>query len=78
MKALITFIFPTVKAVCAVVGFMIGLGWGAYHAVDAIAKAQGAVIESKIIAVRNADYEHMNNRFNRVENKLDRILNEVK
>jgi hypothetical protein len=78
MKALIQFIFPTIKAILATVGFMIGLGWGAYHAVEVIAEAQGEVIEAKVMAVRNADFEHMNNRFNRVEDKLDKILKQVK
>ena len=78
MKQLIQFIFPTVKAILTVMGFMIGLGWGAYHAVEVIAKAQGEVIESKMMAVRNADFQHINGRFDRTDEKLDKIMELVK
>ena len=78
MKALLQFVFPTVKAVLTVVGFMLGLGWGAYHAVEVIAKAQGEVIEAKVIAVRNADFQHINGRFDRTDAKLDKIMEMVK
>ena len=77
MKALLQFIFPTVKAILTVVGFMLGLGWGAYHAVEVIAKAQGEVIEAKVIAVRNADFQHINGRFDRTEEKLDKIIDMI-
>jgi hypothetical protein len=78
MKALLQFIFPTVKAILTVVGFMLGLGWGAYHSVEVIAKAQGEVIEAKVIAVRNADFQHINGRFDRTDAKLDKIMEMVK
>lgn len=78
MKALITFIFPTVKAVLTIVGFLIGLGWVSYQAVEVIAKAQGDVIESKVMAVRNADFQHINGRFDRTDAKLDKIMELVK
>jgi hypothetical protein len=78
MKALLQFVFPTVKAILTVVGFMLGLGWGAYHSVEVIAKAQGEVIESKVMAVRNADFQHINGRFDRTDAKLDKILEMVK
>ena len=77
MKALLQFVFPTVKAVLTVVGFMLGLGWGAYHAVEVIAKAQGEVIESKVMAVRQADFQHINGRFDRTEEKLDKIIDMI-
>jgi len=78
MKALLQFVFPTVKAVLTVFGFMLGLGWGAYHAVEVIAKAQGEVIEAKVIAVRNADFQHINGRFDRTDAKLDKIMEMIK
>lgn len=78
MKAMIQFIFPTVKAVCTVVGFLIGIGWAAYGAVNLIAKAQGEIIESKVMAVRNADFQHINGRFDRTDAKLDKIMELVK
>ena len=78
MKALLQFVFPTVKAILTVIGFMLGLGWGAYHSVEVIAKAQGEVIEQKVMAVRNADFQHINGRFDRTDAKLDKILEMVK
>jgi hypothetical protein len=77
MKSLLQFIFPTVKAILTVVGFMLGLGWGAYHSVEVIAKAQGEVIEQKVMAVRNADFQHINGRFDRTDAKLDKIMEMV-
>lgn len=78
MKALLQFILPTIKAILTVVGFIIGIGWGAYHSVEVIAKAQGQVIEAKVMAVRNADFEHINGRFDRTDAKLDKIMELVK
>jgi hypothetical protein len=78
MKALLQFVFPTVKAILTVIGFMLGLGWGAYHSVEVIAKAQGEVIEQKVMAVRQADFQHINGRFDRTDAKLDKIMEMVK
>jgi hypothetical protein len=78
MKQLLQFIFPTVKAILTVIGFMLGLGWGAYHSVEVIARAEGQVIESKMMAVRNADFQHINGRFDRTDAKLDKIMEMVK
>lgn len=78
MKTIIQFIFPTVKAILTVVGFLIGMGWGAYHAVDMIAKAQGEEIEKRVMAVRNADFQHINGRFDRTDAKLDKIEELIK
>jgi hypothetical protein len=46
---------------------MIGIGWGAYGAVKTIAHAEAEVVEGKIMAVRNADFQHFNGRFDRLE-----------
>jgi hypothetical protein len=78
MKALLQFVFPTVKAILTVVGFVLGLGWSAYHSVEVIAKAQGEIIEQKVMAVRNIDFQHINGRFDRTDAKLDKIMEMVK
>lgn len=39
-----------------------------------IAKAEAQVIEEKMMAVRNADYQHFNSRFDRSDAKLDKVL----
>lgn len=50
----------------------------AYIAVDSWvmtkAKTQAHLIEDKMIAVRNADMQHLNGRFDRIETKIDKLL----
>ena len=67
MKSLIQFLIPTVKAVLTVVVFMIGLGWGSYQAVSKIAKAEASVVRDEIKVVRTLDMEHLNKRFDKLE-----------
>lgn len=74
MKDLLQFVFPTIKAILTVIGFMVGIGWGAYSSVQAISKAQGEIIEDKVMAVRNVDFQHINGRFDRTDAKLDKIM----
>lgn len=74
MKALLQFIFPTVKAVCGVIGLIVTITISAYMGINEIAKAQGEVIESKVMAVRNTDFQHINSRFDRTDDKLDKIM----
>jgi hypothetical protein len=59
--------FPVAKAVFAVCGFMITLGWGAYQAVSHIAKAEAKVVRDEIKVIRTLDMEHLNKRFDRLE-----------
>jgi hypothetical protein len=67
MKSLIQFIFPALKAILTVVGFMAGLGWGAYHAVSEIAKAEAGAVKEEIKTIRTLDMEHLNKRFDKLE-----------
>lgn len=73
MKGLIAFIFPTIKAIVSVVAFMIGIGWAAYGAVKVIAHSEASAIEEKVIAVRSADMEHLNKRFDKLEELIKSI-----
>ena len=77
MKTLLQFIFPMVKAVCGVVGLIVTITISAYMGIDEIAKAQGEVIERKVMAVRQADFQHINGRFDRTEEKLDKIIDMI-
>jgi hypothetical protein len=85
MKALILFIFPTVKAIMTVVTFMLGLGWGAYALVYAIAKTEAGIVRIEINQIRTIDKQHFDGRFDRVnqrfdktDEKLDKILERLK
>lgn len=72
------FIFPTVKAVSAVIGLLFTVVTASFYGINQIARVQAEVIEAKMIAVRDADFEHINRRFNRIDKKLDKILRAVK
>lgn len=74
MKTLLQFIFPTVKAVCGVIGFIVTLTMTSYYGIQHIAEAQGQVIEAKIMSVRNTDFQHISGRFDRTDAKLDKIM----
>jgi hypothetical protein len=85
MKALILFIFPTVKAIMTVVTFMLGLGWGAYALVYAIAKTEAGIVRIEINQIRTIDKQHfdgrfvrVNQRFDKTDEKLDKILERLK
>jgi hypothetical protein len=67
MKQLIQFIFPTVKAICAVVGFILGLGWGAYALVETVARAEADTVRKEIREIRGIDIQHLDKRFDRIE-----------
>lgn len=67
MKTLFPFIFPIIKAILTVVGFMIGLGWGAYQGVSRIAKAEAGAVRDEIKTIRTLDMEHLNKRFDKLE-----------
>lgn len=75
MKALIQFFIPTMKAVLVVIGFMVGLGWGAYQAVSRIAKAEASVVREEIKVIRTLDMEHLNKRFDRLEELISENKN---
>jgi hypothetical protein len=77
MKALLQFIFPTIKAVCGVIGLIVTITISAYMGINEIAKAQGEVIEQKVMAVRNTDFQHINGRFDRTDAKLDMIIEKL-
>jgi hypothetical protein len=67
MKKLIPLIPPMVKAIFTVLGFMVGLGWGAYEAVSHIAKAEAGAVRDQVKEIRSLDMEHLNKRFDRLE-----------
>ena len=67
MKQLLQFIFPTVKAVVTVTGFLIGIGWGAYGMVYVIVKAEGHEIRREVKGIRDIDMGHLDKRFDRIE-----------
>ena len=78
MKALLQFIFPTVKAICGVVGVIVTITASSLLFINQIAKVQAEVVEERIMAVRDADFKHINGRFDRTDAKLDKILRMVK
>ncbi len=67
MKPIAPFIFPALKAILTVIGFMLGLGWGAYQAVSQIARAEAKIVGDQVKEIRSLDMEHLNKRFDRLE-----------
>lgn len=78
MKALIQFILPTAKAVFGVIGFIVTITVSSLVGINQIAKTQAEIVEERIVAVRDADFKHINGRFNNIDGKLDKILKLVK
>ena len=74
MKRVTPFIFPALKAILTVIGFMLGLGWGAYQTVSQIARAEATAVKDQIKEIRVLDMEHLNKRFD----KLEELIKEEK
>lgn len=74
MKATAQLIMPVIKVILTVIGFIIGIGWGAYHAVSEIAKAESGIVREEIKTIRILDMEHLNKRFD----KLEELIKESK
>jgi hypothetical protein len=74
MKQAAPFILPALKAILTVIGFMLGLGWGAYQAVSQIARAEATAVKDQIKEIRVLDMEHLNKRFD----KLEELIKEEK
>ena len=74
MKALLTFIFPSVKAIVAVMAFMFTVVSASYMGIVSIARTEAKSIEDKVLAVRSADMEYIKDRFDSIDNKLDKLM----
>ena len=74
MKTLLQFAAPTLKAIFGVIGVIVSVTMTSYYGIKSIATAQGEVVEAKVMAVRNADFQHINARFDSTEKKLDTII----
>ena len=74
MKAIIQFLFPTVKAILAVCGFFVGIGWGAYAAVQLIVDVKADDLRKEMYQVREVDKSHFDSRLDRMESKIDKLL----
>jgi len=73
MKALLQLVSPLVKALFYVVGAIVTVTLTSYYGIQNIAKSEATVMEEKIMAVRNADFQHINGRFDKTDEKLERI-----
>ena len=78
MKALWQFIAPTVKAVSGVLTIMFTLVAASYGGIVMIARSEAQAIESKIMAVRQADMGHLNQRFDDTHKLLREIKREIR
>lgn len=67
MKALIQFIFPTVKAIVSVTAFFIGIGWAAFATISIMVKAEADVVRREVKQIREIDMTHLDKRFDKLE-----------
>lgn len=76
---LILQLFPSaVKAVVGVVAFLIGIGWGAFVAVNSIVKVEANEIRKEFHELRNNDMGHLNKRMDSMDSKLDILIRREK
>ena len=67
MKLLIDLIPPIIKSIIGVIAFLISLGWMAFISVNAVVRAEGQDIRKEVKQIRDIDMEHLNKRFDRIE-----------
>ena len=72
------FIVPTLSAVIKVVSLMFTIVSLSYGGIVYIAKSEAKTIEGKIMAVRSADMEHLNKRFDDTHAILKEIRSDIK
>jgi hypothetical protein len=56
--------------------FVLGLiatVWGAYSSIHIIVKAEGQEIKREVGEIRNIDMNHLNQRFDRIEKRFDKL-----
>ena len=67
MKLMWSLLPPFVKGAFTVIAFFVGIGWASYGAVLLIVKAEGQDIRREIKEVRIIDIEHLDKRFDKIE-----------
>lgn len=78
MKALVTFLFPTIKAVIAVCSFMIGIGWAAFGTVSFMVKAQADEIRKEVMTLDKKNMDHINKRFDDTQSMIKALIEKGK
>jgi hypothetical protein len=78
MKVMWQFIAPTVKAALGVLTVLFTIVAASYGGIVFIAKSEAQAIESKVMAVRQADMEHLNKRFDDTHALLREIKLEIR
>jgi hypothetical protein len=74
----LSLISPILKSVLGVIAFLVGLGWTAFISVHTIVKAEGQEIRREVKEIREIDLAHIDQRFNVVDKKLDKIEQLIK
>ena len=71
MKVLLQFIPEAMKAVIVVCASLVGIGWGAFMAIDVMTsgkvKASVDQLEVKFMQIRLIDKEHFDKRLDKIE-----------
>lgn len=78
LKTLLPLLFPSIKAAVGVFAYMFTIVSAAYLGMVFIAKSEAQGIESRIIAVRSADMEHLDKRFDDTHAILKEIKDDIR
>lgn len=78
MKAIFQFLAPTIKAGFGVLSVLFGVVAASYGGIIFIARSEAQSIERKINAVRQADMEHLNTRFDDTHKLLIEIRRDIR
>lgn len=74
MKTLLQLFFPTIKSIILVISFIFTIVSISYTGIVMIAKTEAKNIEDKILAVRKADIEHLDKRFDYIDDLFGRAF----
>jgi Na+-transporting NADH:ubiquinone oxidoreductase subunit NqrE len=78
MKTILQLIAPTLRATIGVFSLMFAVVAASYGGIVFIAKTEANAMESKVMAVRQADMEHLNARFDDTHKILREIKEEIR
>lgn len=78
MKQLLVFLFPTIKAIVGVISILFTAVSISYGGMVLIARGEARTIGQKMIAVRNADMEHINIRFDDTQKMLRELKRDIR
>lgn len=78
MKQLLVFLFPTIKAIIGVFSVLFTAVSISYGGMVLIARSEAKGLEQRMVAVRNADMQHLDRRFDDSHKLLREIREDIR